>query len=191
MAARLQQTTTSAQGLLRLVCLLILLSGMTISCSDSGEPDSVDQNHDVISEDPTDVGNAEPPVFQVYSETGESGMQVTYSPSSLSALTTVEELEQVYADLMACVGITSANPPALLFTNDESQFYQREDGVDVRGYYSPETDSVHVHADDIQPEESNRYWWTRHGMIGYLIDVHGLNPDSDVSPFLACHWAVN
>jgi len=182
------------------VGLLFVLFLLSVSCSDSdpttaSEPvsaplaDGSNDGSDTGSPDDSDAGADEQPVFQVYSETGNSGMRVTYAPSTLSAVTDVEELEGVYVDLMACVGMTAATPPAILLVDEETLFYTREDGTDVRGYYDVDSNSVRVHADDIQQAQGNRFWWTRRGMIQYLIDVHGLHPDSSISPFLSCHWA--
>lgn len=186
MIFRIKHIGTGIGRLARLLLALIILTGLTVSCSDSDN--KVNGQSTIVDDEPGDPSQEEP-VFQVYSETGRSGMQVTYSPSSLSAMTNVEELEEVYTELMACVGITSATPPALLLTNDDSQFYVREDGADVWGFYNIDIDSVNVYFEDVTLQQDNRFWWTRHGMIKYLIDVHGLNPDSDVSPFLACHWS--
>ena len=172
--------------------LLFVLSAVTLSCSDSDSPakqgDVIDDGGDSGGEQ--QEPNDDDPVLKVYTETGQTGMRVTYSPASLTALTDVEQLEAVYAELMSCVGLSAVTPPALLLTDDESLFYVREDGTDVWGYYDAETANVRVYADDLG-DEGNQYWWTRHGMILYLIAEHGLDPDSNVSPFLHCHWPAD
>ncbi len=187
---------------IRLLVLLLFVLVLNTACSDldsSGTKDPADNpsneapSQDIKDDDPDDGSESpdgeEEPVFQVFTETGGTGMRVTYSPATLTALTNVEELESVYADLMACVGLASAAPPSLLFTDDESQFFVREDGTDVRGYFDSQSGDVIVFAEDLDENFGNKYWWTRHGLIQYLIDEHGLNPDSSVSPFLQCHWA--
>ena len=178
------------QGTVKLLLLLVALAGLNVSCSDS------DSTTEPTAESPVDVVDTTPPpdtsddqpVLQVYSETGDTGMRVTYSPATLTAHANVEELEAVYSDLMACVGLSSAASPSILLTADESLFFVRADGTDIRGYYDIETDNVVVFAEDLSEEFGNRFWWTRHGMIEYLIAEHNLLPDSTVSPFLQCHW---
>ncbi len=179
--------------LLKVAVLVLVFVLSTTSCSDSSSSSSSD-----ILGDTTNLDGGSRPladdnlsVLQVYSEMGETGMRVTYSPMSLLTFTNVEELEKVYADLMACVGLSTATAPSILLSNDELLFHVRDDGTDVQGYYDEDTSLVTVYADDVDASYGNQYWWTRHGMIEYLIDVHGLNPDSAISPFMSCHWADN
>ncbi len=184
--------TYGSTNIVRLLVLLVILSVVGVSCSDS---DSVTILDDGLATDGTDqpdpVGenpNDGEPLFQVYTETGDSGMRVTYSPASLTVMSNVEELEQIYFGVMQCVGITSAVPPSVLLTTDPTIFSMRADGTEMKGYYDANIDVVAVHADDIDKDLGNKYFWTRHGMIEYLISVHGLSPDSKVSPFLDCHF---
>lgn len=187
----MQQNALTRIGINHLLKLAVLMLGVlvsTTSCTDSSSSqgsnilnDSSNPNSQQLTGDNVSV--------QVYSEMGDSGMRVTYSPMSLMTFTNVEELEKVYSDLMACVGLSSVMPPPVLLSNDSSLFYVRDDGTDVQGFYDEDTNSVVVYSDDIDASAGNQYWWTRHGMIEYLIEVHGLNPDSAISPFMSCHWA--
>lgn len=174
--------------LLKLACLLLILVITTVSCSDSNSPKSTSILDDSSSSDSQLIVDDNIPVIQVYSEMGDTGMRVTYSPMSLMTFTDVEELEYVYAELMACVGLSSATPPSIFLSDDSSLFHVRDDGTDVQGYYNEDTSNVIVYSDDIDANMGNQYWWTRHGMIEYLISVHNLSPDSAISPFMSCHW---
>jgi hypothetical protein len=161
-----------------------------VSCTESATPNLSQPQAPVAP-----IQNPEPeepviddPVLKVFTETGKTGMQVTYMPSSIPSNTGVEALEHVYGELMACVGLSSIEPPNLLITDDSSLFFTREDGTDIRGFYDLEKSTAVIEADDVDSALGNQYWWTRHAMIEYLIDTHHLNPDSAVSPFLQCHW---
>ena len=182
-------TRIGINQLIKLPILILLFIFSTISCSDTSSSNEVGILDDSSGSGSQQLVGEDQSVLQVYSETGDTGMRATYSPMSLMAFSDVEALESVYAELMACVGLSTATPPAILLSNDTSLFYSREDGTDVQGYYNQDTTSVVVYSDDIDPSYGNQYWWTRHGMIEYLIDVHDLSPDSDISPFLRCHFA--
>lgn len=176
--------------LLKLASLVLLLLIFTASCSDSSpsKEKGAELLDDAPQPDSQQIAGDNLPVMEVYSEMGESGMRVTYSPMSLMTFTNVEALESVYAELMACVGLSSAEPPAIFLSDDSSLFHVRDDGTDVQGYYKADTSNVIVYGDDVDASMGNQYWWTRHGMIEYLINVHDLSPDSAISPFMSCHW---
>ncbi len=176
----------------RLLLLGLMVSAFAVSCSDSNSFDTLDE----FTLD--DTGGAQPegedsdqesePLLQVFSETGSSGLRVTYSPATLTAMTNVEELEKTYIEVMACVGISTASVPDILLTSDELVFFIREDGSEVNGYFDEETSTINVYSDDLDENLGTRFFWTRHGMIEYLISEHGLSPDSAISPFLQCHY---
>lgn len=181
-------TRTGINHLFKMAVLVLVFLISTTSCSDSSSSQGNSILNDSSNLDSQQLTGDNTSVLQIYSEMGDSGMRVTYSPMSLMTFTNVEELEVVYSDLMACVGLSSVAPPSVLLSNDPSLFHVRDDGTDVQGYFDKDISSVVVYSDDIDANAGNQYWWTRHGMIEYLIDVHGLNPDSAISPFMRCHW---
>ena len=79
------------------------------------------------------------------------------------------------------------------FNRSQSSFHDiftvRPDGAEIDGFYNQESSSITVYADDLDISVGNKLYWTRHGMIEYLIAMHGLTPDSPVSPFLDCHFS--
>ena len=178
---------------LRGLFLLILIS-VVVACSNDGSDFRqgvdlpMDDDSDVtdpIDDDDTDNGSG----LQVFSETGAAGMSVTYTPASLTTFTDVEELESIYADVMACVGITTDMYPAMLLTDDATIKVLREDGVEYEGYFDETRDRIVVFSEDLDPALGNQFYWTRTGMIDYIMVMTGINDSSSrYTPFANCRY---
>lgn len=176
--------------LILLVTLLVLLEGCQHSSSDSSSttPAINDANADPSEDDDIqddDVDNTnDKPILQVYSEIGAMGMQMTYSPSTLTSLTSVEEMESTFESLMSCAGVT-AEFPAILLTNDDEKFSEGQDLRFEWAHWDVESQQIVVHSSDLLTDNTTRLWWTRDGMIQYLKYVHDLTGNNQ---FFDCHW---
>lgn len=172
---------------------MMLLLGVLAACSNDGSDfrQGVDLPMDDDSgvTDPVDDDTGDGSDLQVYSETGAAGISVTYTPASLTTFTSVDELEAVYADVMACVGITTDLYPAMLLTDDATVKVLREDGVEYEGYYDETQDRIVVFSDDLDPDLGNQYYWTRTGMIDYIMVMTGITDSSSrYTPFASCRY---
>ena len=187
------RTTQAFRGILLRGLSLMLLLAVLAACSNDGSDfrEGVDLPMDDDSgvTDPVDDDTGDGSDLQVYSETGAAGMSVTYTPASLTTFTSVDELEAVYADVMACVGITTDLYPAMLLTDDATVKVLREDGVEYEGYYDETQDRIVVFSDDLDPDLGNQYYWTRTGMIDYIMVMTGITDSSSrYTPFASCRY---
>ncbi|MDO6459070.1 hypothetical protein Q4485_00015 [Granulosicoccaceae sp. 1_MG-2023] len=191
------RTPMTRSGLLLRVLFLVLFTTVLAACSNSSSDFSdgvdlpLDDDPGTSTTDPDDGSGEDDDdaQLQVFNETGAAGMSVTYSPALLTAFTDVDELEAIYADVMACVGVTTSLYPAMLLTDDPTVKVLREDGVEYEGYYDESQDRIVVYSEDIDPSLGNQFYWTRTGMIDYIMVMTGVTDTSSrYTPFSGCRY---